>query len=252
MGKPSNHSAAPNGLPNGTSEPHAGNQVSKTTAFKTSIAEQPVTEERKPYLASPSDTALHHAGTARATLAASHEAPDGTTEHDWASSHQHQTVVQQHVEYWDTDHDGVIWPQDVYTGCRRFGWSPPLAALTTFLISGNLSYPTLPGWLPDPFFRIYMDKLYKDKHGSDSMTYDAEGRFRPQNFEDLFAKYDKGNKGGLDWSDLMRLWKGQRMVLDFFGWSATFLECEWHFFYGLLIFCTDVWSRAGDVSRHLA
>lgn len=58
------------------------------------------------------------------------------------------------------------------------------------------------------------------------MTYDNEGRFRPQNFEDIFAKYDKGNKGGLTWADLLELWKGQRMVFDFFGWSATFLECK--------------------------
>lgn len=58
------------------------------------------------------------------------------------------------------------------------------------------------------------------------MTYDNEGRFKPQNFEDIFAKYDKGDKGGLDIWDFLRFWKGQRMVFDFFGWSATFLECR--------------------------
>ncbi len=84
----------------------------------------------------------------------------------------------------------------------------------------------MPGYLPDPFFRIYLDRMYKDKHGSDSMTYDCEGRFRPQNFEDIFAKYDRGNKGGLDRSDVWRMWKGQRLVFDFFGSSATILECK--------------------------
>lgn len=58
------------------------------------------------------------------------------------------------------------------------------------------------------------------------MTYDNEGRFRPQAFEDIFSKYDKGNKGGLDKSDVLDMLKGQRMVFDFFGWSATFLECK--------------------------
>lgn len=135
-------------------------------------------------------------------------------------------VVQQHVEYWDTDHDGIIWPQDTYIGCRKWGWSLPLAALATFIINFNLSYATLPGFLPDPFFRIHVNKIYKDKHGSDSMTYDNEGRFKPQNFEDIFAKYDRGDKGGLDIWDLLRFWKGQRMVFDFFGWSATLLECR--------------------------
>lgn len=56
------------------------------------------------------------------------------------------------------------------------------------------------------------------------MTYDNEGRFRPQNYEDFFAKYDAGNKGGLDVYDLARAHKGQRMAMDFFGWSASFLE----------------------------
>lgn len=134
-------------------------------------------------------------------------------------------VVQQHVEYWDTDRDGVIWPQDTYDGCRRYGWGPPLALLATLIINFGLSYPTVHGYLPDPFFRIYVDRMYKAKHGSDSMTYDCEGRFRPQNFEDIFAKYDRGNKGGLDLSDIWRFWKGQRLVFDFFGGSATFFEC---------------------------
>ena len=58
------------------------------------------------------------------------------------------------------------------------------------------------------------------------MSYDAEGRFRPQNFEEIFAKYDKGDKGGLDVTDAARMWKGQRFAFDFWGWSATFLECE--------------------------
>ena len=54
----------------------------------------------------------------------------------------------------------------------------------------------------------------------------TKGDTGPQNFEEIFAKYDVGNKGSLDISDLFRFWKGQRMVFDLFGWSATFLECQ--------------------------
>lgn len=57
------------------------------------------------------------------------------------------------------------------------------------------------------------------------MSYDNEGRFRPQNFEDFFAKYDRENKGGLTAPDVARALKGQRMAMDFFGWSAAFFEC---------------------------
>ena len=198
---------------------------SEEQPFKTSISEQPITQERKPFIP-PTGSGLINAGTARATLAASREKPNGTTEDNYAGRHEHQTVVQQHVDYWDEDHDGIIWPQDTYIGCRRWGWSPPLAGFTAYIIHFALSYPTIPGLLPDPFFRIYLDHLYKDKHGSDSMTYDNEGRFKPQNFEDIFAKYDVGQKGGLDWRDVFQMLKGQRMVFDLFGWSAAALECE--------------------------
>lgn len=199
--------------------------TAKQKPFETYIHQSPVTAERKPYLPPPISH-LRDAGTARANIAPSQERPDGTTEGHWAAEHRHQTVVQQHCEYWDDDHDGIIWPQDTYRGCRNFGWSPPLALIAAFIINFNLSYPTVPGYLPDPFFRIWVDRVYKDKHGSDSMTYDNEGRFKPQNFEDIFAKYDRDDKGGLDISDTWRFLKGQRMVLDFFGWSAALLECE--------------------------
>lgn len=85
----------------------------------------------------------------------------------------------------------------------------------------------MPSWTPDPFFRIYVTNIHKAKHASDSTTYDAEGRFKGQSFEDFFAKYDRGNKGGLSAGDLARAHKGQRAAFDFFGWLATALECEY-------------------------
>ncbi|KAF7193919.1 putative peroxygenase 3 [Pseudocercospora fuligena] len=89
-----------------------------------------------------------------------------------------------------------------------------------------MSYPTLPKGkiLPDIWLRIYLNNIHKDKHGSDSNTYDSEGRFRPQQFEDFFAKYDHGSKGGLDLYDLARAHKGQRILMDPFGWSGSFFE----------------------------
>ncbi|THW00699.1 Caleosin-domain-containing protein, partial [Aureobasidium pullulans] len=152
----------------------------------------------------------------------------------------------QHVVYWDKDQDGIIWPLDTYRGCRAWGWNPILCLIATFLINVNLSYPTSPSWIPDPFFRIHISNLHKDKHGSDSMAFDNEGRFKPQNFEDLFSKYDRGNKGGLDAYDLIRMHKGQRMAMDFFGWSAAFFE--WLATY-LLLWPEDGVLRKDDVRR---
>jgi peroxygenase len=60
----------------------------------------------------------------------------------------------------------------------------------------------LPGLLPDPFLHIYISRVWKNKLGSDSMSYDNEGRFRRHNFEDIFSKYDPDGKGGLGFKDL--------------------------------------------------
>lgn len=50
-----------------------------------------MTLERLPYVPSANDP-LIDPGTARANYAPSREKPDGTTEHNWAKNHEHQTV----------------------------------------------------------------------------------------------------------------------------------------------------------------
>ncbi|KAL8722111.1 MAG: hypothetical protein Q9225_001355 [Loekoesia sp. 1 TL-2023] len=191
--------------------------------YTTAIEQQPITLERQPYTPTPSDR-LIDAGTARAVVAASNESPNGTTNDDYAAKNKHRTIIQQHVKYWDRDNDNIIWPRDTYIGCRDFGWGIALSLFAAIVTHAGLSYSTVSGILPDPFFRIYIDRLYRSKHGSDSMTYDNQGRFRSQQFEDIFAKYDAGNKGGLDAGDVFVFWKEQRMLFDFFGWGACAVE----------------------------
>lgn len=193
-------------------------------------------------------------GVAKANVAATGARPHGTTKEGWNEKHKHQTVsssqpislldrplldsstttyanshprqvLQQHCAYWDPHNTGIITPLATYRGLRAWGWSLPLCLLATLIIHGGLSYPTLPHWLPDPFFRIYLGRIHRAKHGSDTMTYDNQGRFRPQAFEEIFANYDRGCKGGLTLGDLTNAWVGQRLVFDFFGWFAFLFEC---------------------------
>jgi peroxygenase len=218
-----------------------------STLIQTSLPDHPEMAERPAYVPGPGDP-LTEAGVARANIAPDREHPLGTTVEGWAERHKEQSVMQQHCEYFDPDHDGVIWPRDTYNGCRNFGipspsppqwpsqnnltdhalsgWGIPLSLFATFIIHLNLSYPTVPGKIPDPFFRIWYANAYRLKHGSDSMTYDFEGRYRPQFFEEIFTRYDRDNKGGLTFRDVLRMWNGQKMVFDFYGWCATFLECK--------------------------
>ncbi|OLN97370.1 putative peroxygenase 3-like protein 1 [Colletotrichum chlorophyti] len=188
-----------------------------------SIPEVPVTFQRKPFLQPDEDQRLPHAGTSRANIAATYDHPDGTTEDDWAKKHRHQTVLQQHCDFFDTDHDGIIYPLDTFRGFYRLGFGIILSIVSVFVIHGNFSYPTVPGFLPDPFFRVYLKNIHKDKHGSDSNTYDTEGRFNPQKFEDMFTKYAGGRDYMTIW-DVTRLWKGQRLIADPIGWGGAFFE----------------------------
>jgi peroxygenase len=126
--------------------------------FDTTIKEVPVTEQRRPFitenqqqLSNPGERfrkektkakLIGRAGTARANLAASVEAPYGTQKGGWAREHADETVspdlsmifqafasggrpklmnrisqvLQQHCAFFDTDSDGVIWPFDTYRG----------------------------------------------------------------------------------------------------------------------------------------
>jgi hypothetical protein len=133
--------------------------------------------------------------------------------------------LQQHCLFFDSDGDGIIWPLDIFRGFYKLGYGIILSLVAVLIIHSNFSYPTLPTFLPDPFFRIYVANIHKDKHGSDTGTYDSEGRFIPQKFEDIFSKYADG-KNYLTLWDISRLMKGQRCIADPIGWGAQFFECE--------------------------
>jgi len=142
-------------------EGNAINDYPPEKPYSILLDDVPLTIERRPYFPKAGDK-LVDAGTAR-TVAASNEAPHGTTDSDWLERHRHQTPVQQHCAYWDKDDDGIIWPLDTYRGCRAWGWNVFLSLLATFIINFNLSYPTCPTFVPDPFFRIYIQNVHKDK-----------------------------------------------------------------------------------------
>ncbi|KAI9372208.1 Caleosin related protein-domain-containing protein [Aspergillus egyptiacus] len=136
------------------------------------------------------------------------------------------TPMQQHILFWDRDADGKIYPYDTYVGFRQLGFNILFSFLAVLIINLNFSYPTrlAHSYLPDPRFRVYVDSIYKAKHGSDSGTYDAEGRFIPQAFEDMFGKYDGDNDGTLTLRELFEMMHGNRCAADPFGWGAAFFE----------------------------
>lgn len=188
----------------------------KADHIVTGIKEVPVTMERPPaeYL----EQRVKNPGVARANCAPTMDTPDG------GDNPSNRTVLQQHVDFWDEDKDGIIYPLDTYRGFRRIGAPVWMSFLSIFVIHGTFSYWTLPSWIPDPSFPIYTDKIHRTKHGSDSESYDTEGRFSPMAFENQFSKYDKDNKGGLTLGEIWNLTEGNRNILDPTGWVAEKLE----------------------------
>jgi peroxygenase len=177
------------------------------------------------------------AGVARANLAPSHESPYGTQTNNWAAKHAHQTVLQQHCDFFDQDRDGVISPYDTYIGFHRVGFGIVLSIIAAFIIHINFSYPTSSSWLPDPLFRINLSNMDRTKHGGDTGTYDNEGRYVPQKFEDIFAKYADG-RDYLTFTDTVNMLRGQRNVNDIIGWGGACFECECGSRWGFVVgFC---------------
>ncbi len=46
-----------------------------------------------------------------------------------------RTVLQQHVDFWDFDHDGLIYPMDTYVGFRKLGYGVATLCLPVVVCS---------------------------------------------------------------------------------------------------------------------
>ncbi|KXX74146.1 putative peroxygenase 3 [Madurella mycetomatis] len=170
------------------------------------------------------DAFISKPSIARANLAVSTAQPGGSPES--RDQFKDYTVLQQHILFWDRDNDGQIYPWDTYIGFRDLGFNILFSLLAMLVINFNFSYPTRldASYLPDPWFRIYVGGIHKAKHGSDTGTYDREGRFMPQMFEDMFSKWDVNGFGSLSAAELWNMIRGNRLAGDPFGWGAAFFE----------------------------
>ncbi|KAJ3406607.1 hypothetical protein HDV05_005907 [Chytridiales sp. JEL 0842] len=175
----------------------------------------PVPEDVEEFIPNP--------GVPRATVAPSKEHPNGSTD----SPNPNLTVLQQHVAYWDPKGKGVIWPWDTFWGFYKIGFNIFLSLWAVTVVNGGFSFFSQDSWIPNPLFPIYTKNIHRCKHGSDSGTYDTEGRYLPQRFEEIFSKYASHSpqKDYLTFADIWALSSEIRNVMDFFGWFAN--KFEW-------------------------
>lgn len=210
---------------------------SKKDLIVTAIPSVPVTVQRPPFKDWHN---VKDAGVPRADTAITEASPNGAQEpKGYTDAHRRQSVLQQHCDFFDLNGDGVVTPWETFIGFRLLSWPLLLALFAAVVIHSGFSYVTLPPgrWLPDPLFRIHLAQINSGKHGSDSGTYDHEGRFRAQQFADFFNKYgerldtvDGAGDFGMTYSQALKGVKAQRCVMDLFGifaatfeWTATYI-----------------------------
>ncbi|XP_057832529.1 peroxygenase [Cryptomeria japonica] len=186
----------------------------------------PVTAERK--LNTHLNEQMPKPYLARALAAVDPKYINGSPDHQ----DNNMTVLQQHVAFFDKNKDGIIYPIDTYKGFHVIGFNVFLAIFATIVIHVAFGFATQPGWIPSLLLPIYVSHIHKAKHGSDSETYDTEGRFDPAKFDAIFSKYARKHPDMLSFCEMQCMLKGNRNLNDFFGWLAA--ELEWVFIYILI------------------
>ncbi|KAI8799792.1 caleosin, partial [Cladochytrium replicatum] len=162
------------------------------------------------------EATLGNAGTPRANIACSQEMPEGS-----ADGKPHLTVLQQHMEFFDRDKNGIVYPWETFLGFYALGFNWLFSILTILLTE---FYSIQDSWIPNPLMPIYIKNSHRLKHGSDSDVYDEEGRFVPEKFEELFSKFDKDKKKALTLNEILEMTKSMRNIGDLVGMTAMKLE----------------------------
>ncbi len=140
-----------------------------------------------------------------------------------------ETALERHSAFFDRDHDGVISLRDTYEGLRAIGIGRALSAWFALVINGVLGVTTSRSLVPT--LSITLDNIHRAKHASDTGVYDKDGRFNPEKFEELFARWDRDRDGALNLRELAARTWGDRDFLDVFGFLAS--AGEWGLLYVL-------------------
>lgn len=144
------------------------------------------------------------------------------------------SVLAAHAAFFDANGDGCITPAETWRGFYKIGFNSFLSFVAALVIHASFSWPTTQPWwhVLDP--RVSLAWIHRGVHGSDSRSFDTEGRFVPQRFDDAFSKYASAKTGAgapaMTWADVSAMVAGNACARDVFGRAANFLEWSGLFF----------------------
>uniref|UniRef100_A0ACD5ZJK7 Uncharacterized protein n=1 Tax=Avena sativa TaxID=4498 RepID=A0ACD5ZJK7_AVESA len=141
------------------------------------------------------------------------------------------TALQQHVAYFDSDNDGIVTYSETEEGLRRIGLGVATATAAAALINGVIGPKTRPDNATTSRMDIYVENIHKGMHGSDTGSYDAQGRFVQAKFDEIFVKYAKAKPNALNQTELEEMRHAHRGSNDYSGWAAS--KAEWDMLYSL-------------------
>ncbi|WVZ73784.1 hypothetical protein U9M48_022058 [Paspalum notatum var. saurae] len=176
------------------------------------------------------------------------------------------TALYRHAAFFDRDGDGVVSLAETYGGelfaphphpvhygfmirpcfpCeshsplmrsrspafRALGFGFSVSSVSAALINGALGSKCRPENATSSKLDIYIEDIQRGKHGSDTGSYDAEGRFVPEKFEEIFAKHARTVPDALTSDEIDQMLEANREPGDYSGWAAA--EAEWKILYSL-------------------
>ncbi|KAJ3564714.1 hypothetical protein NP233_g8114 [Leucocoprinus birnbaumii] len=151
--------------------------------------------------------------------------------------------LQQHVAFFDRDKDGIIWPIDTFDGLRKIGFGYFWIIFGGLAIHLAFSWLTWGTWLPDPYFRLKVNRMHKvslisslrsaytrfitklqAKHGSDTEIYTGTGQFDPDRFDYMWFMYTEEPHTHITFLEVCTMVRGDYDPFDWFGWMTATIE----------------------------
>lgn len=130
----------------------------------------------------------------------------------WKDSGAPLSKLQEHVGFFDKDHDGDIRLRETAKGLQDLGLSEKEAWKGALLIHTGLAAQTSGLSVLNPLnpMHITMANIKSAKHASDTGVYDAKGNVVPGKFEAMFKIADQDGDGKLTAQELVTMRGGNQ------------------------------------------